>query len=108
MIYMRENADRFKKYKEEQYPVYIREENKFKFLPFTQMMGLISLKSGTGHDALTSWQFYAFSNYLNELILKNMGLYPESRLDVLVNHLKNINNKNEQYQINGLSFLCDI
>lgn len=71
-------------------------------------MGLVSLKEGTDHEALTSNQFYAFSNYINEVILKNMGVYPESRLDSLVNHVMCINSKNEQYQINGLSFLCDI
>lgn len=71
-------------------------------------MSLISLKPGTLNDTLTNSQFYAFSNYVNELILKNLGLYSESRLDILVNHLKCIHNKNEQYQINGLSFLCDI
>lgn len=40
------------------------------------MMGLVSLKQGTENDALTAEQFYGFSNYVNELILKNMGLYP--------------------------------
>lgn len=72
------------------------------------MMGLVSLKPGNNHEALTDQQFYAFSNYVNELILKNLGLYPESRLDTLVNHLKCIGVKGEQYQINGLSVGCDI
>lgn len=72
------------------------------------MMRLISLKTGVYHEALTKNQFYAFSNFVNELILKNMGLYPESRLDILINHLKSINHKSEQYQINGISFNCDI
>ncbi len=40
------------------------------------MMGLVSLKPGTQNDVLTTQQFYAFSGYLNELIIKNMGLYP--------------------------------
>lgn len=70
-----------------------REGNKLKFVTFSQMMGLVSLKPGTSSSILSSQQFYIFSNYVNELILKNMGLYQESRLDTLVNHIKCIGTK---------------
>jgi hypothetical protein len=45
-------------------------------VPFAKITGLVSLKPGVSNPALTHHQFYAFSNYLNELILKNLGLFP--------------------------------
>jgi hypothetical protein len=58
------------------------------------MTKLISLKSGEGNDALSSNQFCCFSDYINGLILKNMGFYNGSRLDFAINHLKTVNFKN--------------
>lgn len=44
MMYMKNQSDKFKNYKEQLYPFHCRESNKLKFVPFSQMMGLVSLK----------------------------------------------------------------
>lgn len=44
MVYMKNQSDKFKNYKDQLYPYHCRESNKLKFVPFSQMMGLVSLK----------------------------------------------------------------
>ena len=70
-------------------------------------MNLISQKNFDKLTVVNTPQFEGFANYINQLILKSFGLYAESRLDILVNHIKTIGAKAEQFQIPGPFTLND-
>ena len=55
-------------------------------------MGLIKGNWDT-EPALLQTQFDGFANHVNELILQSLGLYYESRLDLLLNHIRTIGSK---------------